>query len=193
MTRRFSTLNAALKYLRTGDGEDAPIPDAPAGTPLRLYQDWKAGKRQVNYTRESSSNPGNLDEARIKPFGLPSADTTLVLVDISRRSSGKMQEAGLSPADLNIATTGEANRIYNFTPARAIVNVGAAAGGDGIVTTSKITGKKYKKKASDSFTFPFGRGAGEDAAYVKAKSEILGKVSEGTTNRSVSFKPEVYR
>jgi hypothetical protein len=193
MTRRFSTLNAALKYLRTGDGADAPIPDAPAGTPLRLYQDWKAGKRQVNYTRESSSNPGGLDEARIKPFGLPAADTTLVLVDISKRSLEAIQRTGLGVADLNIVAAGDANRIYNFTPARATVNVAPAAGGDGVVTTSKITGKKYKKKASDSFTFPFGRGAGEDAAYVKAKSEILGKVSDGTANRSVSFKPEVYR
>jgi hypothetical protein len=193
MPRRFKTLDAALKYLRTGDGETAVTPDAPAGTPLKLYQDWKAGKRQVNYTRESTSNPGSLDEARIKPFGLPTADTTLVLVDISKRSLDAIQRTGLAAADLNIVATGDAERIYNFTPARATVNVGAAAGGDGVLQTSKITGKKYKKKASDSFTFPFGRGAGEDAAYVKARSEILGKVSDGTANRSVSFKPEVYR
>jgi hypothetical protein len=193
MARRFKTLDAALKYLRTGDDANAAIPDAPAGTPLKLYQDWKAGKRQVSYTRESTSNPGSLDEARIKPFGLPTTDTTLVLVDISKRSLDAIQRTGLAVTDLNIIATGDANRIYNFTPARATVNVGAAAGGDGTLETSKITGKKYKKKASDSFTFPFGRGTGEDAAYVSAKSDILGKVSDGSANRSVSFKPEIYR
>lgn len=37
--RRFKILDGALDYLRTNDV--GANPDAPTGTPLKEYQDWK--------------------------------------------------------------------------------------------------------------------------------------------------------
>jgi hypothetical protein len=65
MARRFNNLDAALRYLRpASSGSDGVVPDAPAGTPLKRYQDWKAGKVDIDYPRSASSNPGSLNKAK---------------------------------------------------------------------------------------------------------------------------------
>lgn len=80
MSKRFNNLEAALKYLRpVGATEETEVPDAPAGSQLRQFQDYKGGKRVVTYTRASNSNPGNMTVASLKPFALPAADLKIPL------------------------------------------------------------------------------------------------------------------
>ena len=70
--RRFSDLNRALNLLRpqgtAGDSGDAP--DAPAGTRLRYFQDWKKGTRNVTYTRATNSNPVRIVKRTLELFTL---------------------------------------------------------------------------------------------------------------------------
>ena len=106
MVKRFNNLDAALKYLRpTGATEGTPVPDAPAGTPLAKYQDYKAGKVDLDYPRASGSLPGEINIVVVKPFALPSADTTALRTTLSGRSQGQFSTYGLTDAELGIDIT----------------------------------------------------------------------------------------
>ncbi len=146
MPRRFNNLDAALKYLRsTAAAIDAPTPDAPAGSQLRQYQDFKAGKIKVTYTRDTDSNQLAIDNVSLLPFANGSASTDKYIVPISRRALNAVATAGLSLDLLNISTTlTGAEIISGFTPARATVRnvVGAAT----TPKDSKITGAPYKSR-----------------------------------------------
>lgn len=196
MPRRFNNLDAALKYLRpTGANENTEIPDAPANSQLRFYQDFKAGKRLIKYTREAGSNPGDIKPVALKPFALPSADTSKFLVGASNRALTNFTAAGIAATDLNIDTTPEGlndvQEVIGFTPARAIIK--NVTGTTGSPKTSKITGDSYKSKANDSYTFPFGRGTGDNVVYSQVKGAIAAAVAGATGNKGVSFKAEIYR
>lgn len=196
MPKRFNNLDTALKYLRPPGATDAAeSPDAPVGSQLRQYQDFKAGKRVVSYTRASGSLPGNIVSAVLRPFALPAADTSNFLVDISQRSITNIASVGLTLATLNIDTTpeGTANltKVIGFTPARAIVR-NVTGTGQGTPTPSKITGASYKKKAASSYSFPFGRSVA-DPSYSEVKAAITGAIAGAGANKGVSFKPEIYR
>ncbi|WP_017314924.1 hypothetical protein [Mastigocladopsis repens] len=189
---KYNALNAALKYLRNvGNSEDTPVPNAPAGTQLARYQDYKAGKINVNYVRSAGSNPGDLEEVDVKPFAVAAASTTLAMVDYSQRARNNIGQTGLSVDALNhVATSANSSRIISFVPARATVVIYGLT--DGVATTSKITGRPYKKRNNTSYTYPFGQGA-DAPNYAAAKAAIANAVAAGNTNRGVSFKPEVYR
>jgi hypothetical protein len=196
MPKRFNNLDAALKYLRpAGADENTEVPDAPANSQLRLYQDYKAGKRLVKYPRETGSNPGDIKPVALKPFALPSADTKKFLVGASNRALTNFSAAGVTAAILNIDSTPEGlndvEEILGFTPARAIVK--NVTGTTGASKTSKITGDSYKSKANDSYTFPFGRGTGDNIVYSQVKGAIAASVAGANGNKGVSFKPEIYR
>lgn len=190
MGKRFSNLNAALKYLRAAGSDSDTIPTAPAGSQLAEYQEFISKRRVVTYTRDASSNPGNLDQVGIRPFALATASTDIYVVDISARARTGMTTTGLTDAILNHEEVdGNSKIVRGFTPARATVSVIPA--GDGVITTSKITGAKYRKKDVASYTFPFGRGS-DDTNLAAAKSAIIAGVANGTANRGVSFKPEIF-
>ncbi|BAY15702.1 hypothetical protein NIES21_15210 [Anabaenopsis circularis NIES-21] len=191
MGKRFNNLEAALRYLQGTGTDTTTIPTAPAGSQLAEYQEWRARKRVVDYTRDAASKPGTLEEAVIKPFGLPTADAKEFLVDFSKRAKDKLTDTGVDVAALNhVASPTDAQRVIGFTPAKAIVTIYAT--GDGTPTPSKITGRKYNKKNNNSYTLPFGRGT-DDPSYSQAKSTIVTAVSNGSTSRGVSFQPEIYR
>jgi hypothetical protein len=195
MGKRFNNLDAALKYLRPpGANDTTEIPDAPAGTQLRQYQDYKGGKRVITYTRNASSNPGDITSAALKPFALPAANTTSYLVDISQRAITNFTAAGVDAGALNIDTTpeGTANlqKLNGFTPARAVIK--NVTGTTATTKTSKVTGDTYKSKAGASYTYPFGRST-DDPSYSEVKAAITAAVSAATGNKGVSFKPEIYR
>ena len=85
--KRFGDLQRALNLLRpatSGDTTGAP-PDAPAGTRLRLYQDWRKGAREVTYTRADNSRPISLDTVVIELFGV-SGTANKASVPVSRRA-----------------------------------------------------------------------------------------------------------
>ncbi|PHJ62793.1 hypothetical protein VF14_26870 [Nostoc linckia z18] len=195
MGKRFNNLNAALKYLRPpGANDTTEIPDAPSGSQLRQFQDYKAGKRMITYTRSTTSNPGDIAAAALKPFALPAANTNSFLVDISQRAITNFTAAGLSAAELNIDTTPEGitnlTKVNGFTPARATVK--NVTGTTATTKTSKITGDTYKSKAGASYTYPFGRST-DDPSYSEVKAAIAAAVAAASGNKGVSFKPEIYR
>ncbi|MEH1895626.1 MAG: hypothetical protein V7K94_10070 [Nostoc sp.] len=195
MARRFNNLKAALKYLRPpGANENSVVPDAPEGTQLRKFQDFKAGKVIVKITRATDSLPGNETFCALKPFGLLASDTAKYLVGLSGRASAGIGATGLSFTDhLNIDTTPAGiaglEKEKGFIAAKATVSV--IPTGAGTATSSKVTGNSYKKKATKTYTFPFGAGA-THPNYKSVKAAIIAASSTGTANRGVSFKPEKF-
>ena len=193
MPKRFNNLQAALKFLKTpGAAEGSPVPDAPAGTVLRKFQDYKAGKVDLDYPRASASLPGSLNLVKIKPFGYPAADTTSAIVEISNRSAGQYSTVGLSEAALGIAQlapSGEtAIKLAGFKPAKAVAR--NVTGTTAQSKTSKLTGLPYKSKASASYTFPLGRTT-SNPSFSEQKGAIIALI-EQTPSRSVSFVPEKF-
>lgn len=192
MGKRFSNLNAALKYLRAAGSDSDTIPTAPAGSQLAEYQEFISKKRVVTYTRDAASRPGNLDQVGIKPFALATANTEVYVVDLSARAKSALAgtTTGVTAEILNHADIdGDSKIVRGFTPARATISV--TPEGDGTITTSKITGAKYRQKNTVSYTFPFGRGA-DDTNLADTRSAIIAGVAAGNANRGVSFKPEIF-
>lgn len=194
MPKRFNNLDAALKYLRkTGTGDTGEAPDAPQGSQLAQYQKWKGGKIAVTYERDNGSKPKAIDELIVKPFALGGGTDDTALVGVSRRAKEAISSTGLAFASdlyaVEPSATAKANRIFGFQPAKAIVTVGQTTT---TPETSKITGRPYKKRSSDSYTLPFGRENTTDT-YSERKAAILSKVSVGDNNRGVTFDSEVYR
>ena len=192
MPKRFNNLDAALKYLRsTGATQDAVAPDAPAGTQLRKYQDFKAGKIKVSYTRAATSNQIALDPVALLPFSGEASSTDKFIVGLSRRAKNNLTDAAVTLAVLNITETlTGANKVFGFTP--ATVTIRNITGTGSANKDSKITGAPYKiKGTSSSFTFPFGTKAAT-GSYSEVRSAILAAIS-ADGNRSASFKPEILR
>ncbi|MBD2360051.1 hypothetical protein H6G36_02355 [Anabaena minutissima FACHB-250] len=192
MVKRFNNLDAALKYLRPATvGEDGVVPDAPAGTPLKKYQDWKAGKVDIDYPRAGSSNPGRLNSISIKPFALPAASTDEYVTVISDRAQVQYALFGLSAAALGIADVDNNDiRAKGFKPAKASCR--NVTGTTASTVTSKLTGLPYKTKADVGYSFPFGAITAQPS-YSDQKATILSLVvatSAANAVKSVSFTPE---
>ena len=192
MPKRFNNLDAALKYLRsTSATADDVAPDAPVGTQLRRYQDFKAGKLKVEYTRDNSSNQIALDPVALLPFANPAASTDKFIVDISRRSKNNIGSAAVTLDLLNITETlTGADKIFGFTPARVTIRNITGTGVNS--KDSKITGAPYKVKGTAaSYTFPFGTQASA-GSYSEVRGPIIAAIS-ADGNRSASFQPEILR
>ena len=189
MPKRFNNLDAALKYLNPKGTDGESTSEAPTGSQLRFYQDWKAGKRAVEYgDRDAGSRPGDLKRVTVKPFAFASADTTEYVVDLSARAQTNISSAGLTLTVLGVKTDTTAGTVVaNFKPAKVTV---AVVGTATTTAESKLTGRKYKKASTSSYTFPLGRTTG-DAVYSEAKAGIL--AAAGAANRVVTFQPEYFR
>lgn len=191
MAKRFNNLDAALRYLRPpASGDDGVVPDAPIGTPLRKYQDWKAGKVDIDYPRAASSNPGSFDRIGIKPFALPAASTVEYVTTVSVRAQGQYALFGLSVAELGIEVPDVDDLVAKgYKPAKASCK--NITGTTATTATSKLTGIPYKAKADASYSFPFGRTSG-NPTYSDQKAAIIAAVAAAAGNKSVSFTPEKF-
>ncbi|MTJ11847.1 hypothetical protein FJR11_04395 [Anabaena sp. UHCC 0187] len=192
MSKRFNNLDAALKYLRPVNATaETEVPDAPAGTPLRKYQDYKAGKVAITYTRATASLPGDIKVIALKPFAFPAASTLVLKSGISNRALINIGDYGLTAAEAGIDTAipAEAQEAVGFTPAKAICK--KVTGTTASSTPSKILGSSYKRKTSNTHTIPLGRTT-TGASWGAQKGIVLAKVSAAAGNTSVSFKPEKY-
>ncbi|MEH2244595.1 hypothetical protein [Nostoc sp.] len=195
MPTRFNSLKRALHYLRPpGANESSVVPDAPEGTQLRKFQEFKSGKVVIKINRSSDSLPGNETFCALKPFALPASETTKFLVSISGRAQSHVADTGLSFTDelgIDVTPAGTAGleKEKGFVAAKATVSV--VPTGVGTSTSSKITGNSYKKKATKTYTYPFGASTNHPN-YKTAKAAIIAKASTGTANRGVSFKPEKF-
>lgn len=187
MAKRFNNLDAALKYLRTNTGGLAP--DAPAGSFLRTYQDWKAGKRAVSYTRDVGSKPGDLKIVAINPFALPADEDNLALVTLSARARASTFGTGMIAAGgITEIPPVTATKLKRFVPAKATIFVPGTGTGK---EPSKLTGVSYEKKGGTSYTFPYGA---ESATSKEAgiRKIITALVVQSNVRNSVSFSSEKY-
>jgi len=191
MAKRFNNLDAALKYLRpASSGQDGVVPDAPAGTPLKKYQDWKAGKVDIDYPRSASSNPGRFEKIGIKPFALPAASTVEYVTTISARAQGQYALFGLGASALGIEVPDSDDIVaVGYKPAKASCR--NITGTTATSVTSKLTGIPYKTKADTAYIFPFGR-ITANATYSEQKAAILALVIAAAGTKSVSFVPEKF-
>ncbi len=141
--------------------------------------------------RGDDSLPGDEKFCTLKAFADLPAETIKYLVNISARALTNIGSTGLEAALLGIDITpdGSLEKIRGFVPAK--VTVANIPSGKGTETESKITGDKYKKKATKTYTFPFGATA-THPNYKAAKAAILAAVDTGTANHCVTFKPEKF-
>lgn len=191
MGKRFNNLDAALKYLRpTTAAEGDEIPDAPAGTPLKKFQDYKAGKVDLDYPRAAASLPGEFNIIALKPFSLP-ADADAYRTTISDRAAGQYSLFGLTDTELGIDETLQETdkEAIGYIPAKAICR--NITGTTASSKTSKLTGLSYKTKANASYTFPIGR-TSANATWSEQKALVVANVAAATGNKSVNFKPEKF-
>jgi hypothetical protein len=187
--KRFNNLKAALKLLRPLAGGDAV--DLADTSPLGFYQAVASGKKEVNYPdRAEGSKPKELILYALTPFGTPAADAPKLIVTVSKRSETNLTAAGLAITDLKIVKTAEvleaATDAEGFIPAKVTVRV---AGTTETEKTSKLTGRKYKTKGGDSYTFPFGLDTAALTEGQKARKAAIAKKVK-TATRSASFTPE---
>ena len=169
MSKRFKILDGALDYLRTA-GDDAN-PDAPAGTPLKQYQDWKKGARNVTYTRDTQSLPEELVEVAINPFYYDVSAQSLTRVPISRRTLEYAPVNALRAAgNITSPAPNTATNLEKFFPAQCTVSIPDTTR-NSPNATSQLTGVRYNKKGYRSYTFPYG--ASTDATR---ESEVRGNI-----------------
>ena len=181
--RRFSDLQRALNLLRpaAGGGNEGAAPDAPPGTRLRFYQDWKKGAREVTYTRQTSSNPGSFEERIIELFGAGTTENR-ALVPVSRRALDGISNTGLDITNLGYGGP-DATYPGQVVPAKISIYLGGAR--QTTPERSRLTGTPYKPRAnSRSFTYPFGR-TGTDSYRAKALGLITtAKARDGVVGAS---------
>ncbi|MEM9507539.1 MAG: hypothetical protein AAGA16_07590 [Cyanobacteria bacterium P01_E01_bin.35] len=186
MSKRYKILDGAIKYLRTNNTD--PNPQAPAGTPLRSYQEVVSGERSVTYARADESLPEEFIDVAVNPFGVAFDADNKYIVPISKRSN---DFTGLSAARTagHLITTLPANakKAIGFEPAKAVVSVPDTTGVPQDAT-SQITGLAYVKQPKASYTFPYGTGAATDRV-AEVRGEILAALPTNG-NYSVTWKPE---
>lgn len=187
MARRFSRYAWALKAI---DGQ------APAGTAIARYKDYKAGTIKPTYTRNAASNPGELKQIYLAPFSVPPDNK--YSAQMSKRAFDKMGDlVNSAPTSLFHHLTKGANDTIvlnpGFSPAKATINV---SGTGSTTEISKITGESYKKETgSASYTVAFGAQltAGDDRFLMNVLSNIMTSVKAKNSEYTVSFTPEQFR
>lgn len=187
--KRFNNLKAALKLLRPLAGGDAV--DLADTSALGFYQAVASGKKEVNYPdRDAGSKPEQLILYALTPFGTPAADAPKLIVTTSKRSETNLSNAGLAITDLAIVKTPEvleaATDAEGFIPAKVTVRV---SGTTETTKTSKLTGRPYKTKGGNSYTYPFGLITTTLADGQKARKIAIAKKVKSAT-RSASFTAE---
>lgn len=186
MTKRFKILDGALNYLRTNS--DEANPDAPAGTPLKQYQDWKKGARNIEYTRQADSLPEALNDVKIIPFYYETNVSNLTIVPLSKRVQDEsLMNAFLTAANVDAGETNPGRRLNGFIPAKCTVSIPDSTR-DNANATSKLTGVSYKKKGAKTYTFPYGAST-TDQREQSVRNKILAAVPNGS-NYTLTFNSE---
>jgi hypothetical protein len=185
MAKRFSKLQRALETLRTPTGEGV-VPDAPAGTILANYQDYRKGAVVIKYPRSASSLPEELIVSTVLPFFYGGVATSGAIVKFSKRASEASAADGIQQSCNLLAVDPETHSYKRkFIPAKVTAFVGT---GSETEETSKITGAKYSKRGGQSYTFPYGASVAE-ATESQVRKDILTGVGSAE-NISLSFRSE---
>jgi len=196
MARRFSRLKYAVKLL------EGTTP--PAGSALANFLLFQAGNPE--YTPKPAAGAveprGGSIIRGVSPFGKPigTANANSEKVSISGRAFNQVTAVGLDASgtgsnNLNLLET--FNNSGSFEAAKITVFMGAS--GSGELTRSTILRTQYKKRAGNSYTYPFGATgtAPNDHEQTKATAlaaAIAAKDADDATNSySCTFKPERFR
>lgn len=187
MGKKYKILDGALDYLRTtAEGDN---PEAPVGTPLRQYQDWKKGTRNITYTRSADSLPENLIDVAVNPFYYDVSAASLTKTVMSQRTKGFSGINALrTAANITDPVPATATSLRGFFPAQCTVSVPDSTKDDNNAT-SQLTGLKYKKKGKRSYTFPYGAKADADR-----ESEVRGNIAAAVvadSNYELQFTSEI--
>lgn len=186
MAKRFRALERALKYIQSPTSV-TPV-DAPTGSALRLYQDWKGKKRTITYERDTNSNPDKILRVAVNPFAYEPEATNLAIVAYSQRAStAGVATSMASSGNITLEVPEGAQNLKGFRPAKATVFIGTGSTG-GTPEPSSITGIKYKKRPGTSYSFPYGCSSTD-----KRESEVRKKIRialKTVANSSVSFTSE---
>lgn len=189
MVKRFSDLDKALRYCRTGTGANA-VSAPPTGSPLEQYQRYKNGSLRPTYTRQAASNPGRLIDAVINPFGTTLNQTSLVTVPFSERAQSNAPGNGLINACGHEGTVPDPRpqTPNGFIPAKVTIFVPSSSTGTG---TSQITGLQYRKRNGASYTYPYGQKTGADRENA-VRSDILTALGGASFAGTVTFNSEEF-
>ena len=195
MARRFSRLKFAVKML------EGTTP--PAGSALANFLLFQAGNPE--YTPkpgEGAMEPRGGSIVRgVNPFGKPIAsNANSQRVGISGRAFQQVTAIGLDATgtggnNLNLLET--FNNSGNFEAAKITVFTGVS--GPGTATRSTITRLNYKKRAGNSYTYPFGSTGTAPDDHEQTKAVILAAAiaakdaTDATNSYNCSFKPERFR
>lgn len=193
--RRFSDLeDRLLSFLQSGGSKDISQIQDDA---LRNYAQWKfnQGGNKRKLPASSTRNRQGIKYAIIEPFGSEPNANVLYLASVSERArlwlatqpAALKTAIGWKPAPSANATQ-QPILVRGFIAARAVIRQKAASADE---RTSRITGKKYKSKASSTqqgYSIPFG--SVSDNAEITQARAISAAVPDGTF--SVSFLPEKF-
>jgi hypothetical protein len=196
MAKRFSRLKFAVKML------EGTTP--PAGSALANFLLFQAGNPE--YTprpSEAAMEPRGGSIVRgLNPFGKPigTANANSEKVAITGRAFNQVTAVGLDATgtgagNLNLLET--FNNSGSFEPAKIVVFVGAAGSGD--PTNSTITRRTYKKRAGNSYTYPFGATGTAPNDHEQTKATALAgaiaakDAADAANSYSCTFKPERFR
>ena len=186
--KRYKILNGALDYLRTSD--EGVNPDAPLGTPLKLYQDWKKGARNITYDTTNWKTAGELRDVAIFPFFKPYAAGDDLIVPASGKTLDSAVVADYrNQANIVAEPSDSAVRGQKYTPAKCTVSVPDASKNDA-TATSQLTGIQYNKVGRQSFTFPYGKSATVDYEQT-VRADILA-ATPAEADVQISFSSERY-
>ena len=185
--RRFSKLLGGLNYLRPIGGGVSP--EAPSGTPLRNFQEYRAGRVNRTVTRSATSNPGVKTLYRLELFSLATTNDTADYKVGQRARDGLSQIQGLTLQLLGLTLSvpgGDPPQFSGrFSPAKVTCfrREGTGTGG---TRRSQITGINRRTVNGNSYTLPFGKVAETDR-YRDRASTINRATGAGVI---CSFTPE---
>lgn len=196
MARRFSRLKYAVKLL------EGTTP--PAGSALANFLLFQAGNPE--YTPKPAAGAveprGGSIVRGVSPFGKPigTANANSEKVSISGRAFNQVTAVGLDATgtganNLNLLET--FNNSGSFEAAKIIVFIGAS--GPGELTRSTILRTQYKKRAGNSYTYPFGATGTAPNDHEQTKATALAAAiaakdaGDAANSYSCTFKPEKFR
>lgn len=179
---RFSDLERIYDALKLGNVD---INSLPSNLDFVKYGKWKEGET----TRETIIRPDLLGTTQVGviAFGINDTDAAAkIQIGLNTRSYNYWNGL-VDKAKFGIATTlTDYNENRSFVP--ALVRLGVKGGNT--VETSDITGRKYKKKTTASYSIPLGQ-TGTVKFFQEAIQGLLDSALKNTHYISVS--PEQFR
>lgn len=188
MGKRYKVLDGALDYLKYGDtASDVTL---PANTPLRKFQEWRNKERKIEYERDNDSLPKSLLDVAIHPFFEAFDTTNYIVVPLSQRTKeAQITTPLLAKANHADSIDDAGEKPKGYKPATCTVSVPNASKNDPNAQSS-LTGIKYNKRGTSSYTFPYGITTAKNRES-EVRAEIRAAAPDGN-NYVFGFTSEVY-